>query len=124
MGCGIACVALLTNKSYEYVKNNYFYKLPGDAKTYGYSGKSISKALKKAGYYYYNRREVLRGRDFGKIPNNSICFVRRKPEDKYYHYIIKAAGYWSDPANNKKHISLPKRYQIVSFIKPIDLPKT
>ena len=91
-GCGIACVAWITDESYKQAKKRYF-KNSDSASTFGYLCKELVAALAKAkkqyGYRYVKRRLKFR--------NDSIVFIKRSKRYPAGHYLVRTNDGWMDP---------------------------
>lgn len=112
-GCGIACVAFITNANYKKAKSVYF-KNSSNARTFGYLCKDLVKALatakKEYGYKYIKKQT--------KFKNKSIVFIKRSKRYPSGHYLVKTEGGWMDPWINfnlknpdilKAHAGIRKR---------------
>ena len=92
MGCGIACTAFVTGKSYQETKNELF-KNRKKASKRGYLCKEMVYALKKARltYTYHYLKHQL------KYQNSTIVFIKRSKRFPYGHYLVKTSKGWMDP---------------------------
>jgi ABC-type bacteriocin/lantibiotic exporter with double-glycine peptidase domain len=91
-GCGLACIAFLTNQTYEKVVNDLGRK---KAKTKGFYCREITVYLKKLGYqtefHYLNKK--WRNKIY---QDKTIVFIRRSKKYPYGHYLIRYQNYWMD----------------------------
>lgn len=102
-GCGIACIANLLNKSYDWVKEDFekkFYKIDRGVKIFDivnylkfHNLEYKSKFFNQNKKYNYNKRE---GSKFSKIPN-SITLIAKSEKYKVGHYLLRIDGGWVDP---------------------------
>ena len=91
-GCGIACVAWITNKSYKGAKKKYF-KDKYSAHIFGYLCKDLVAALaksKKRYSYKYIKGEI-------RFHCGSIVFIKRSKRYPAGHYLVKTRKGWVDP---------------------------
>jgi hypothetical protein len=94
-GCGISCVAVATNLSYNKAKSLFLDKFL--AKTKGYFCKDLIYALKQKGLSYKLKKyNCFRG----EIEDGDIVFIRRDKNYPYGHYLIKKGAYWVDSWTN------------------------
>ena len=91
-GCGVACVAWITNKSYKRAKKEYF-KDANSASIFGYLCRDLVAALAKAKkqYSYKYVKGRLRFRD------GYIIFIKRSKRYPAGHYFVKTGKGWMDP---------------------------
>lgn len=91
-GCSIACLAFLTNKTYEEVANNLGRE---KAKTKGFFCREIVNYLKKLGYqaeFHYLKPKWRK-----KIYNDrTIVFIKRSKKYPYGHYLVRHQNLWMD----------------------------
>lgn len=92
LGCGIACVAWITGKTYKQAKDLYF----EDAKragTLGYFCRDLVSALAMAKKQYSYRYLGKKAR----FNEGSIVFIKRSKRYPAGHYLVKTAEGWMDP---------------------------
>ena len=92
LGCGIACVAWITGKTYKQAKDLYF-KDVKRAGTVGYFCRDLVSALamaKKQYSYRYLRKKA-------RFNEDSIVFIKRSKRYPAGHYLVKTAEVWMDP---------------------------
>ncbi len=102
MGCGIACVAVALNKSYQSTKK--LFDNPECAFTRGYYCRELIKVLNtKFDDYTFakvnNENEKLLGK------NGTIVFIERNKNYPSGHYLIKTKKGWMNPWSNFPVIS-------------------
>lgn len=105
LGCSIACLAFISNKTYEEVTVNLGKE---KAKTKGFYCREIVEYLKKLGYqaeFHY-----LKSKWRKKIyKDKTIVFIKRSKKYPYGHYLIRYQNLWMDPwINFKKGKSVKK----------------
>jgi hypothetical protein len=91
-GCGIACVAWITGRSYKQAKSLYF-KDMGSASSRGYFCRDLVAALAMAKKRYSYR--YVKGRI--RFNENSIVFIKRSKRYPAGHYLVKTERGWMDP---------------------------
>ena len=94
MGCGIACVACVLNKSYKSAKK--LFRNPKHADTKGYYCRDIIDVLKNAGLIYTFVKATSKNKGFLKR-YSTIVFIARN--NKYFngHYLVKTEKGWMNP---------------------------
>lgn len=107
MGCGVACVAFLTNCTYEQALEQFFRRdgVVGNPEKggSGYDRGAMVKALKYAEKEYKivtfggTSEERRRAIDF---PHNAIVFIRGEGYEAG-HYLVRHHEGWMDPLQNK-----------------------
>ncbi len=101
MGCGIACVAFLTNKDYKDAVNLFSASEKRSSK--GFTSKDIREALKKGGLIY---KSVYVGRDLvPKIEIGNIVYVTKCKYFPYGHYLVKINEGYMDPLINLHEVN-------------------
>mgnify|MGYP001563219775 CR=1 FL=1 len=94
-GCGIACVAFVTDISYE-DSLKLFEDGKSKAKKVGFLCKEIVNALKFKGQIYEYKYVKIRYRKI--IYNqNTIVFIKRSNKYPTGHYLVRANNKWMDP---------------------------
>lgn len=92
-GCSIACLAFITNKTYEEVVNDLGKE---KAKTKGFYCKEIVNYLKKLRYqveFHYLKPKWRK-----KIYHDkTIVFIKRSKRYPYGHYLVRYKNLWMDP---------------------------
>ena len=105
MGCGIACVAIILNKSYRYTKN--FFDNPEYSSSRGYYCREIVKVLNKRGKdYTFSRINEKNKHLLNK--EGVIVFIERDKKYPFGHYLTKTKMGWMNPWINFPAISPAK----------------
>lgn len=94
MGCGIACVAMATELTYDEAKQYFDAK---HAVKRGYHCKNIVSALSVITGKKYRFRKYRKGEDIEKYLTGTILFVEHPHRYEYGHYLVKTNGGWGDP---------------------------
>ena len=98
MGCGVACVAFILNKTYkETIK---LFPNPHDSKTKGFYCKEIIEALKRSNLSYaykYIKNSKLKRLIYN---DNSIVYLRRSKKYPAGHYLCRYKNLWMDSWTN------------------------
>jgi len=91
-GCGVACLAFVTNKSYGKVLNGLGKE---KAKTRGFYCRELVNYLNKIGYqaefHYLNkkwRRKIYQ--------DKTIVFIKRSKQYPFGHYLVRYQNFWMD----------------------------
>lgn len=101
MGCGIACVAMALNKSYQQTKK--LFNNPEYASTRGYYCRELIKVLNKKGKNY----AFSKVNEKNKTMLNTqaiIVFIGRSRKYLSGHYLIKTKKGWMNPWINFPNI--------------------
>lgn len=93
MGCGVACVAFATNRSYQQVVS-----IMGQekARTTGFRLKEMVDALGSCGLNYRFKHVKPKIRQ-SIYQEGIIVFIKRSRKYPYGHYLIRHQGIWMDP---------------------------
>lgn len=92
LGCGIACLAFVANRSYEEIVND----LGKEKIKKGLYCREIVQYLKKLGYAK-TECHYLKSKWRKKIyQNKTIVFIRSK-KYPYGHYLVRYKNFWMDP---------------------------
>lgn len=91
-GCGLACVASVTNNSYKEARRKYFRDI-GRVKTFGLLCRDLVKGLELADRKY-DYKHIKRSERFRE---NTIVFIRRSKRYPSGHYLVKTSKGWMDP---------------------------
>lgn len=123
MGCGVACVAFLTNCTYEEAREQFFSRkgVVGNPENggRGYDRGAMVKALEYAEKEYKivtfggASEERRRAIDF---PQHAIVFIRGEGYEAG-HYLVRHHEGWMDPLQNNFRRKLPGRP--VSWLAPV-----
>jgi len=105
MGCGIACIASITGKSYKEAKK--FFDNPEFSASRGFYCRELVKALGKKGIKYGFKKFKKDYQNKLKI-NGSIVFIKRNKKYPLGHYLLKTKKGWMNPWINFPKISLAK----------------
>jgi len=105
MGCGIACVAIVLNKSYQSTKklfDNQKY-----ASTRGYYCREIIKTLNKKREVYTFSKVNVKNKNLLK-KEGIIVFIERSKKYPFGHYLTKTKKGWMNPWINFPNIAPAK----------------
>ena len=110
MGCGIACVAVILNKSYQ--SKRELFDNPEYASTRGYYCREMIKVLNK-NFDNYTFSKASKNKDLLK-KEGVIVFIERSRKYPAGHYLVKTKKGWMNPWINYPNIA-PARsgFQIV-----------
>lgn len=100
MGCGVACLAFVLDRSYRTARRRII-KATGrcDDRTNGITRKQLFETLNASQVFY--RRAVHRG-PAEAIPSGAIVLVERFPKDHSKHYVVRHGVRWMDPLGRGK----------------------
>ena len=101
-GCGIACLANLLEKDYDFVKKDFekkFYKID--------KGVNIADMVRYLQMYNLKyKSKFFNQKDFEKVKKeankyskieNSITLIAKSPKHKLGHYLLRTKNVWIDP---------------------------
>ena len=104
MGCGLACVACVTNTSYDAVLE---LSDQDHASSKGYMCRDLIKILAQLGQdYEYKKVNAKTRKHFDTI--GSIVFIARSEEYPAGHYLVRTEKGWMNPWKNYPCISPAK----------------
>lgn len=93
MGCAVACVAFITNRTYK--KALILFDNPKNAWGRGFYCPEICKALKKAKKNYKWAKVSAKNKVLIK-KEGAIVFTREDKKDHLGHYLVKSKKAWMD----------------------------
>lgn len=104
MGCGIACIAFVLDKTYQETLKLFLNS--NNAKGKGFYCKEIVEAFKNAGLSC-NYKYIKKKRQRNIYENNSIVYIRKSKRYPAGHYLCRWNNLWMDswinfPNENKK----------------------
>jgi len=93
MGCGAACVAFASNKTYKQAVN-----VLGEhkARSVGFQIKELVIALSHYGLNYHFKPVKPKMKQ-SIYQNGVIIFIKKSARYPYGHYLIRHNGLWADP---------------------------
>ena len=99
-GCGIACLANLLNKSYNWVKKDFenkFYTIEKGVKIFDIVRYlEIHGLIYKSKFFNRNKTNKKEANVFSKI-NNSITLIVKSDKYPVGHYLLRTKNGWIDP---------------------------
>ncbi len=93
MGCGAACVAFATNKTYQQAVKLLSQE---KARSVGFQLKELVDALSHYGLDYHFKHVKPQMKQY-ICQEGVIVFIRRSARYPYGHYLIRHNGLWADP---------------------------
>ena len=105
MGCGIACVALILNKSYKSAKN--LFDNPEYSIKKGYFCRELVKVLNKNGVNY-NFSKINEDNKYLLNKEGVIAFLEKSQKYPSGHYLVKTKKGWMNPWINLPNINSAK----------------
>lgn len=99
LGCGVACVAFLSGKSYTHTLHAF--RNAHDAWTQGFYCPELTSVLSRFGFTYQWRKLSRKSQQKTIIPNGSIIFVAPSRRYPHGHFLVKCgANRYMNPWKN------------------------
>ena len=117
-GCGLACIAYLTNKKYRQITNLNPENLQR-ATTNGYRGKFLADILNSLDPESKWKTKYCGKTLNPKIPNNSIIYIAKNDKYKFGHYIVKTEFGFMNPFSNLTEVLGDSKKSVAKFEKKI-----